>query len=478
MNIIVAIDNKNGIGNKGKIPWFIKSDLSYFKKVTTHTNTILLKNIVIMGRKTWDSLPTSVKPLPDRINIILSKTISEPLFQGGFVCKSMDACFELIQTLEHANKNNIFIIGGSHIYKEAIHHKMTQKLYITKVYNTFECDTWFPEIDKNTYKLTHVSPFYNENNIYYRHLIYNNIKNESLSKDILWKNKEEYQYINCLNKILKIGIEKNDRTGVGTLSVFGETFKYDLSDTFPLLTTKKMFVRGVFEELKFYLSGKTDNTILNNKKVNIWNGNTTRDFLDSRGLSHYPVGDMGETYGFNFRHYGAKYITCKEDYTGQGFDQLENAIHLIKNDPDSRRIIIDIWNCSTIDKSALPPCLCKYQFYVDSINNKLDLMIYIRSSDFFLANNWNTCTGAFLVHMICNLQDIHLKPGILTVITGDTHIYKTHLQQVKQNIEREPYPFPKLIVKEKKSNIMDFEYSDLKLIGYESHSNIPAPMAV
>ena len=187
---------------------------------------------------------------------------------------------------------------------------------------------------------------------------------------------------------------------------------------------------------------------------------------------------MGETYGFNFRHYGAEYKTCKEDYTGEGYDQLENAIHLIKTDPTSRRIIIDIWNCSTIDKASLPPCLCKYQFYVNTVEHTLDLMIYIRSSDFFLANNWNTCTGAFLVHMICNLKDIHLTPGMLTVITGDTHIYKSHIEQVKENLRRVPRPFPKLIVKEKKETLMDFEYTDMNIIGYNPMPNILAQMAV
>jgi dihydrofolate reductase/thymidylate synthase len=475
MNIIVAIDKNNGIGNKGKIPWVIKSDLSYFKKITSHTNTPILKNIVIMGRNTWDSLPLSVKPLPDRINIVLSKNASKNDVHGAHIARSFDECFDIIKLIENANTSNIFIIGGATIYKQAISHPLCHKIYVTEIYNSFECDTHFPLIDKNTFNLISVSSFYKENDLYFRYLVYSKELN---TDNTLWKNNEEYQYLNCLNRILKLGLDKSDRTGIGTLSTFGECFKYDLSDTFPLLTTKKMFIRGIFEELKFYLSGKTDNSILNNKKVNIWNGNTSRDFLDKRGLSHYPEGDMGETYGFNFRHYGAKYKTCKEDYTGEGYDQLENAIHLIKTDPSSRRIIIDIWNCSTIDKASLPPCLCKYQFYVNTVDNKLDLMIYIRSSDFFLANNWNTCTGAFLVHMICNLKDVNLTPGILTVITGDTHIYKSHIEQVKENVKRVPRPFPKLIVKEKKETLMDFEYTDMKIIGYDPMPNISAQMAV
>ena len=228
----------------------------------------------------------------------------------------------------------------------------------------------------------------------------------------------------------------------------------------------------------FYISGKTDNTILTEKNIHVWDGNTTREFLDNRGLSHYPEGDLGETYGFNFRHYGAEYKTCDENYKGQGFDQLANVIDLIKNNPNSRRIIIDLWNSSTLHKAALPPCLCKYQFYINTNDKKLDLMIYIRSSDYFLANNWNAATGALFVHLICNLEGIDLTPGTLTVVTGDTHLYTSHVDQAKENIIRKPRPFPKLIVKNKKQNIEDFTYEDIELIGYKPYPSIKASMAV
>ena len=191
-----------------------------------------------------------------------------------------------------------------------------------------------------------------------------------------------------------------------------------------------------------YLSGQTNNKILNEKNIHIWDGNTSREFLDNRGLNHYQEGDMGETYGFNFRHYGGFYGTCNDNYNGIGFDQLEYVLYLIKNDPNSRRIIINLWNPATMNKAALPACLCFYQFYVDTKNKKLNLQIYIRSSDYFLANNWNTLTGAFLVNMICNLKDINLTPGKLTVITGDTHIYKNHIDQVNENLTRTPRHLP------------------------------------
>ena len=229
-----------------------------------------------------------------------------------------------------------------------------------------------------------------------------------------------------------------------------------------------------------YLRGQTDNKILNQKNIHIWDGNTSRDFLDSRKLYSYEEGDMGETYGFNFRHYGGDYKGCSHPYIKgkDGFDQLQNVINLIKHNPESRRIIINLWNPDGNQRAALPSCLCKYQFYVDTQRNKLHLQIYIRSSDYFLAYNWNTCTGAIFVHLICNLEGINLNPGTLTVVTGDTHIYKNHLKQVSENMTRRPYPFPKLLIKNKQKDITKFEFTDLELLGYRSHSRIAADMAV
>ena len=487
LNLIVAYCKKNnGIGNENSIPWYLKSELKYFKEITSNTENNL-KNIVIMGRKTWNSLPK--KPLPNRINIILSKNENndyreniESNYKDTYVINDL---VKYIDNLNEMNKNHnhyqkIFIIGGAQIYKHVLEfsesNNLNINLYVTEIYNEFVCDTYFPKIDSNVYSLTYVSEFKEENEIYYRHKIYKQTKN--ILQNEIWVNKEEYQYLDTLREILEDGQENIDRTNVGTKSLFGKQYKYDLRDTFPALTTKRIFFRGIFEEFMLYLTGKTDNNILNEKKIHIWDGNTTRKFLDKRGLPHYPAGDMGETYGFNFRHFGAKYIDCKQDYTNQGTDQLENVLYLIKNDPHSRRMIINLWNASTLQNAALPACLCMYQFYVNTQKKELNLQIYIRSSDYFLANNWNTCTGALFVHMICNLKDIDLTPGVLTVVTGDTHIYNSHNDQVKENLERVPRPFPKLIIRSKKDRLQDFTFDDLKLVDYTPYKNISAPMAV
>ena len=482
--IIVACDSKNGIGLNNTIPWKLSKEIQYFKKITTHRTNPLLLNVVIMGRKTWDSIPDNYKPLSNRINIVLTKTLtSKSNFTNLFFCSSIENSIDLLNSIKNVNLDNIYIIGGESIYREVLTNSKCTKIYLTEIYNNYNCDKFFPEIP-NYYKLVTISNFIEDNNEYYRNLVYYNTNTNTNTNTNnsnpyeLWENKEERNYLDVMQKILTFGEKKIDRTKIGILSLFGESLKYDLRDTFPVLTTRRQFLRGVFEELKFYISGKTDNSILNDNKITIWNANTTREFLDKRGLSHYPENDMGETYGFNFRHYGAEYKTCKEDYTNKGFDQIDYVLNLIKNDPTSRRIIIDIWNCSTLHKAALPPCLCKYQFNVNLEKQELDLIIYLRSSDFFLANNWNTCTGAFLVHMICNLKDINLTPGTLTVFSADTHIYLSHIEQSKENIKREPRPFPKLVIKDKKDKLEDFNYSDMKIIGYKPYKTISAKMAV
>ena len=473
-NLICAVDKNNGIGINNDLPWKLSGDMNYFKNTTTKG-----KNVCIMGRNTWESIPQKFRPLQNRINIIVSNTLNtydiEEKYENTIVVSSLESglniCFNSVHMGEKTNlyDHSVWVIGGETLYNEAIKHPDCYQIYMTKIYQKYECDKFFPKLEDH-FILTSVSRFNQENNVHYRFLVYTN-NNIDVSGDLClkkvpkWQNLEETQYLNALRNIMENGSERIDRTKVGTKSLFGLQFKYNLDDTFPILTTRSIFMRGIFEEFMLYLRGQTDNGILNEKKIHIWDGNTTREFLDSRGLTEYPEGDMGETYGFNFRNFGGTYVDCKTK-TNDGFDQLAYVIDLIKNDPTSRRIIINLWNPKTLKKAALPSCLCQYQFWVDVQNNRLNLQIYIRSSDFFLANNWNTCTGALFVHLLCNLNGINLTPGELTVVTGDTHIYNNHLDCVLENLENEPKPFPKLLVKCKKDNIEDFTWEDIKLIGY------------
>ena len=560
LNLVVAYTfNEQGIGYQGKLPWHIPEDMQHFKEITSSK---IVQNppdkhikyrveqisMVIMGRKTWDSIPNKYKPLSNRFNIVLSTnkeycdqgnvenirgldTITENNWHEGVYFSNWDDFFgqnqgyNVVQNIlrdrldylglqtSWLNTLKYYIIGGEQIYKLALESEIKLNILATEIYlqgstgvNGFICDTFFPKFD-NTNILA-VSPFhtskktYNDMVIFYRFITYYRVSKQEFM--VNHTNDTEYQhpeinYLHLMQRILETGQSNSDRTGVGTLSVFGEMLKFDLRDTFPITTTKRLPLRMVFEELMLYISGKTDNSILQAKDIHIWDGNTSREFLDKRGLGHYKEGDFGETYGFNMRHYGGEYKGCCEDYPldgTYGYDQLSAAIDLIKRDPYSRRIIIDLWNPATQHKAALPSCLCKYQFNVNVERRELNLAIYLRSSDYFLANNWNTCTGALLVHMICNLEDVDLTPGDLTVFIADAHIYKSHIEQVKKNLARRPYPYPKLLVnanansngdgdgevknkkKEKKKNIMDFVWEDFELVGYKCHPGIKAEMAV
>ena len=531
LNIVVAYTfNKQGIGKNGELPWKIPEDMAHFKHITTSKEANQF-SIVVMGRKTWESIPNSYRPLENRFNIIVSndknyRIEQNTLYKCGTINKNNNTGVyfttwdkfintDYLQVEDNfnnlycnnephiINKFNYYIIGGEQIYKQALTTKLNIKIHATEIYpinkKEIECDTFFPDVlnltkdkDPNTNKntiITNVSPFHtskskdtNGNHYLYRFITYN-IQNDYRLDEFPFKSEED-NYLDLMRTILYSGASSDDRTGVGTLSIFGSMLKYNLRDTFPLCTTKRMFFRAIVEELMFYLSGKTDNKILQSKNIHVWDGNTTRDFLDKRGLNHYEEGDLGQTYGFNFRHFGAEYKGCSYDYgagtdKSVGYDQLANVIHLIKNEPGSRRIIIDLWDCTSIHKAALPSCLCKYQFNVNTQKKELNLAIYLRSSDFFLANNWNSTCGALFVHLLCNLEGIDLTPGDLTVFIADAHLYKTHQEQVKLNLERIPLPFPKLLIKgDKKKDISEFMFEDLDLIGYKAYSNIKADLAI
>jgi dihydrofolate reductase/thymidylate synthase len=517
------------IGMTGGIPWYIPEDLQHFKEMTT---TIQQEqpgnlNIVVMGRKTWESIPQKVRPLSNRYTIVITRNEEKSLQINEYNKEhiipeywcSWDNLYSHLQSISELQSftNQVFFCGGAEIYELALRDYPITQAYITEVYvnqkkDLSQFDTFFPKYKPHNWSinshhpsnqdsehrlfLTSVSPFksYFDKKqgraTHYRFKKYVSSGIMSIERQQPWvitESEEQSQYMSIMNDIIRNGIDRGDRTGTGTLSLFGTRQRYDLRDTFPLSTTKRIFFRAVFEELKLYLSGRTDNGILQEKGIHIWDGNTSREFLDQRGLQRYPEGDMGETYGFNFRHFAGDYKDCHTDYPldgSNGYDQLANVIYLLKNDPTSRRIIINLWNPATLHNAALPSCLMMYQFYVDTHARLLHCQIYIRSSDYFLANNWNTCTGALLVHMLCALEGIKLTPGSITTITGDTHLYKTHLEQVNQNLIREPVPFPKLIVENSNSQnkkfekLEDIKFEDLQLWGYMPQPNISAPMAV
>jgi thymidylate synthase len=262
--------------------------------------------------------------------------------------------------------------------------------------------------------------------------------------------------------------------GVGTVSIFGAQMRFNLRDQFPLLTTKRVFWRAVAEELLWFIKGSTDAKLLQAKNVRIWDGNSTREFLDASGFHDRQVGDLGPVYGFQWRHFGAKYKTCDDEYQGQGVDQLKDVIERIKANPNDRRIILSAWNPVDIPQMALPPCHCLVQFYV--ANGELSCQLYQRSADMGLGVPFNIASYALLTYMIAHVTN--LKPGDFVHTFGDAHIYTNHIGPLEEQIERKPRPFPQLNIKRQVTNIDDFKFEDFEVIGYDPYPPIKMEMAV
>ena len=286
---------------------------------------------------------------------------------------------------------------------------------------------------------------------------------------------DEYEYLNLVEKILNRGKQKSDRTKVGVISLFGAQMRFSLRDEgIPLLTTKKVFWRGVVEELLWFISGSTNSRLLSEKKVGIWDANGSREFLDSQGFVEREEGDLGPVYGFQWRHYGAEYKDMHADYSGKGIDQLKQIIHTIKTNPDDRRIIMCAWNPCDIPQMALPPCHLLAQFYV--CEGELSCQMYQRSADMGLGVPFNIASYSLLTHMIAHV--CKLKPGEFIHTIGDAHIYLNHIEPLKEQIGRKPNAKPKLKIIREVGNIEEFVCSDFLLENYQCHPPIAMKMAV
>jgi len=288
-------------------------------------------------------------------------------------------------------------------------------------------------------------------------------------------NPEEMQYLDAIRKIMARGNQKGDRTGTGTKSIFGMQMRYSLrEDTMPLLTTKRVFWRGVAEELLWFIRGSTNAKLLAEKDVHIWDANGSREFLDNLGLTDREEGDLGPVYGFQWRHFGAEYTTMHADYEGQGVDQLQQVIDKIKTNPNDRRIIMSAWNPKDLPKMALPPCHALVQFYV--ADGELSCQLYQRSADMGLGVPFNIASYALLTHMIAHVTG--LKPGDFVHTLGDAHVYLNHREPLEEQLKREPRPFPKLHFARTVESIEDFTYEDFVLKDYKPHPKIAMEMAV
>lgn len=465
MNMIVAFCKGFGIGSNNYIPWDISNDLVNFKNLT-------LNNIVIMGRKTYFSIPERNRPLTNRLNIVVTNNPSQYENDTNVVFLSIDEVYDFVKIQYKYNK--CFIIGGCEIYSYFI--KYITNLYITYIDKEYNCDVKFPTLNMHEFKLDSYSflNFSEKEQCNYRYLTYK--RNIDITKTV------DNKYLDLLQNIIDTGNNRQDRTCTGTRSVFGQQMRFDISKTIPLLTTKFIPWKMVIKELLWFLKGSTNSNKLKEQGVNIWNGNSTREFLDNRGLKDYIDGDIGPMYGWQWRHFGSDYTGCNTSYTNDGIDQLAIVMDLLINDPFSRRIIMTTYNVNDLEKGCLHPCHgLVVQFYVEEDINKqkyLSCHMYQRSVDVFLGLTWNIFSYAVLTYILA--KKTNMLPKDLIISTGDTHLYNTHLEQANLQLERYPFPEPVLKLSDEiiTKDFNDLSIEDFELIGYFHHPAIKATMSI
>ncbi len=261
------------------------------------------------------------------------------------------------------------------------------------------------------------------------------------------------QYLDLMQRVLEDGVEKRDRTGVGTLSIFGYQMRFDLANGFPLVTTKRLHVKSIIYELLWFLRGDTNVKYLHDHGVTIWD-----EWADGNG-------DLGPIYGRQWRSWPAP--------DGRTIDQMQDAVETIRRNPDSRRIVVTAWNPADLPKMALSPCHCLFQFYV--AQGRLSCQLYQRSADVFLGVPFNIASYALLIHMICD--QVGLLPGEFIWSGGDCHLYTYHLDQARLQLSRAPLALPTLVIKRKPPTVFDYQFEDFEFAGYKAHPHIPARVA-
>ncbi len=452
-NIILATDSKNGIGKNNSIPWNIPKDVELFKSLTSSICGI--NKVVIMGYNTMKSLKNGY--LKNRINIIITSNIIQNMENndnGIYYVSNFNDALRSAYSLVGKDASRIWVIGGSVLYKTAINHPDLNLIYHSNIKGDYECDVKF-ELP--------------EHNIISTNILDNIPINFTLNVCKI-KDTAELSYLKLLNEVLQYGDERQTRNGI-VFSLFGKELSFNISNNFPLLTTKKMFIKGIIEELLFFIRGDTDTNKLMEQGINIWKGNTTREFLDNLGLN-YKEGMMGPMYGYQWRFFNKPYNSSIEN---NYIDQLKNIIETLKKDPNSRRLIMTDFNPAMVDEGVLYPCHSLIiQFYV--IDNKLSIKMYQRSADLFLGLPFNIASTSLLLYIVAKL--VGMQPDNVHISLGDCHIYECHINQVREQIKRQPYPFPTLHIPEFKT-IEDVErscYKDFVLEEYYSHPAIKAEM--
>lgn len=448
LDLIVACTKTFGIGIETCLPWNCKEELDIFKNKTNN-------NVIIVGRKTAETLPK----LKNRTVICISRT--GILSQDKNNCILLPCINDAIKyTKEHFPDKKIFIAGGTSIYNHIISNNIQdiKTLHISIMKDSYICDKYI-NINLCNWNIHTVDDY-----------------KEFTHYTMSYSKYSESQYLSLLREVLYEGEERKCRNGI-TKSVFGKSLKFDIRQGFPLLTTKKMFLRGIIEELLFFIKGQTDSKILENKGINIWKGNTSRTFLDSIGMNDRIEGDMGPMYGYQWRYFNSRYDIENMEPLERGIDQLQNVIDTITKDPQSRRILLTSYNPLQCSEGVLYPChSIIIQFYVSE--GFLDMYCYNRSQDLFLGVPFNIGSSSLLLILIAKITK--LTPRYINIGMGDIHIYQSHYEAVETQLDRLPYTFPKIEIKnvENLKDIENLKYEDFKLIDYLHYPVIKSEMVV
>jgi len=456
---IVTVGRNLGICSINEDTWTLHDDTKSVQELTKG-------HAVVMGRVTYESL--HVTQLNDRMNIVL--TDNAAIFNNTHNVKFMtfNECVRFIHDPKSIH-TKMYIIGGEHIYKLFIEHITV--IHLTQVFHQrrvgFQHPKGFFFKIPNTFQLIDISGQYYNNNIPFRFL--------KFVKRITTIDHDK-EYIRLSKYILDHGESREDRTKTGTIAVFAEQMKFDIRESIPILTTKRIPWKSCIEELLWFLKGDTNANHLNEKGVTIWDGNSSREFLDNVGLSYLDEGDCGANYSFQWRHFGGAYTCFQDNYDNQGVDQIAYIENLLKTDKYSRRIFLSAWNPSDLQKTVLPPCHVSAQFFVDN-NDRLSCHMYQRSCDMFLGVPWNILSYASLTYLLAIRNN--LKPGFLTISTGDTHIYRNHIDQMELQISRNALCAPRLVINSdvKNTPLNELSIDDFDLIGYFPHDTIRGVMS-
>lgn len=456
LNLIFATTPDGLFGVDNELPWNVPDDLKHFNRITYNP---FETNVLVMGRKTFESLP---KKIEGRIHVVLS---SQTVIDADYTYKNLS---DFLCDLEFPLYDNIFVIGGSGLIEFVYTH-------------------YFHTIDKIYYSKILTNEIKQSINRTYMSITILNAINALPKKMNSGKNvnfyviqapvHSEYQYLNLLKKCILDGSERQTRNAK-TYSLFNEGMTFDLTKGFPLITTKKVFMRGIFEELMFFLKGQTDSKLLEEKGVNIWKPNTTKEFISNNKLD-YEEGDMGPMYGFQWKHFNAEYTDCKSDYTNKGYNQIEYVMRLLREDPHSRRILMTVYNPAQANKGVLYPChSIVTQFFCDDY--KVSMTMYQRSVDLACGLPFNIASNALMLHIICQTLTKQTgkmyKPDKLHLCLGDVHIYHQHIEGIAAQIQRVPSDIPFIAFKNTYDNIEDYKWEDIELLNYNPHPAIKFEM--